>query len=211
MVWHRSQKNRHPEILGEINLGVLGKHNVLNALAAFGIALSLGISFHAIKEALSEFKHVKRRFDERYHSAEKNIRVIDDYGHHPTEIKAVLATAKQTGHSRIVTVFQPHRYTRTQLCWNEFMSCFQDTDVLLMMPIYAANEEPISGISSTALCKELESRKMRDGKKIQIIEVQSLQEAEKWVLAEYNPNDMILTLGAGSITKLADQLSTKII
>ena len=209
-VWHRSQKNRHPEILGEINLGVLGKHNVLNALAAFGIALSLGISFHAIKEALSEFKHVKRRFDERYHSAEKNIRVIDDYGHHPTEIKAVLATAKQTGHSRIVTVFQPHRYTRTQLCWNEFMNCFQDTDVLLMLPIYAANEEPILGISSTALCKELEAQKIRDGKKIQIIEVQSLQDAEKWVLAEHKPNDMILTLGAGSITKLADQLSVKL-
>ena len=139
------------EILGEIELSVLGSHNVLNSMAAIGVALSLGVPFTAAKTALRSFRHVRRRFDERYYSDARRLRVVDDYGHHPTEVKAVLATAKQTGHERIVTVFQPHRYSRTQLCWNEFLSCFNETNVLLLLPIYAASEEPIEGVTSSAL------------------------------------------------------------
>ncbi len=206
-VWQRAQKNRHPELLGEIQLAVLGKHNVLNSLAAFGIALSLGISFYAIKEALSEFKHVRRRFDERYWSAERNIRIIDDYGHHPTEIKAVLATAKQTGNTRLVTIFQPHRYTRTQFCWTEFLSCFDDSDVLLMLPIYAANEDPIEGITSARLCSEISAKAQQKTKPLLVVNVQSLSEAESWVVKNLKDGDIVLTLGAGSITKLAEQLA----
>jgi UDP-N-acetylmuramate--alanine ligase len=206
-VSRRTPKTENYEYLGEIELSVLGKHNVLNSLAAVGISLSLGASFEAAKEALRSFKHVRRRFDERYHSIEKNIRVIDDYGHHPTEIKAVLSTARQTGHKRLVTIFQPHRYTRTQLCWNDFLACFQDTDVLLMLPIYSANEDPIEGVSTPALCGELRRRFQSEGNTIQVIEIENLQDAEGWVSKNIQSGDLIMTLGAGSITKLGDSLA----
>jgi len=206
-VWKRPSKEQPHELFGEIELSVLGKHNVLNALAAIGISLSLGAPFTAAKEALIEFKHVRRRFDERYHSAEKNIRVIDDYGHHPTEIKAVLSTARQTGHQRLVTIFQPHRYTRTQLCWGDFLNCFQDTDVLLMLPIYAASEDPIPGVSTQALCKELRERFAKEGNRIEVIEIESLNDAEAWAREHRKNGDLFLTLGAGSITKLGDSLA----
>jgi len=201
-VWKRLTRNATHDFLGTVELNVLGKHNVLNSLAAIGMALSLGAHFEAIKEALSTFQHVRRRFDERFHDAEKNIRVIDDYGHHPTEVRAVLSTARQTGHSRIVTVFQPHRFTRTQLCWNEFLSCFQDTDVLLMLPIYSAGEDAIEGITSSRLIEEI---RLHAG--LAVVEVNSLEEAAAWVKKNKTPGDLILTLGAGSITKLAGKLA----
>jgi len=206
-VWKRPTKEQPHELFGEIELSVLGKHNVLNSLAAIGISLSLGAPFMAAKEALITFKHVRRRFDERYHSAENNIRVIDDYGHHPTEIKAVLSTARQTGHQRLVTIFQPHRYTRTQLCWNDFLACFQDTDVLLMLPIYAASEDPIAGVSTQALCQELRERFAKEGNRIEVIEIESLSNAETWAREHRKNGDLFLTLGAGSITKLGDSLA----
>ena len=140
------------------------------------ISRSLNASFEAAKEALSTFRHVRRRFDERFYDADKNIRVIDDYGHHPTEVRAVLSTARQTGHSRIITVFQPHRYTRTQLCWNELLTCFNDADLLLMLPIYSAGEEMIHGVSSARLVEEI-----RHKSKLNVIEVNSLEDAESWV------------------------------
>jgi len=206
-VWTRENKTDPLVFHGDMELSVLGKHNVLNAAAALGISLSLGVPFMAAREALAEFKHVRRRFDERYYSPAKNIRVIDDYGHHPTEIKAVLATAEQTGHKRIITVFQPHRYTRTQLCWNEFLSCFDETDVLLMLPIYAASEEPIEGVSTSTLCQDIAARLKQEKREIQIVEIESLLEAEQWLFKNKTDGDLILTLGAGSITKLADQMA----
>jgi UDP-N-acetylmuramate--alanine ligase len=209
-VWKRERKDEAHVLLGEIDLGVLGHHNVLNSLAATSVALGMQVPFSVVQASLKEFKHVRRRFDERYHSAEKNIRVIDDYGHHPTEVRAVLSTAQQTGHHRIVTVFQPHRYTRTQLCWPEFMTCFKNTDVLLMLPIYAASEDPIEGITSKALCAELKALQHEGTEKIKIIEVATLNEAEDWVIQNKMPGDLILTLGAGSITKLADSLALSI-
>jgi UDP-N-acetylmuramate--alanine ligase len=209
-LWHRPKRNEAHVFLGEIELSVLGKHNVLNSLAAIGISLSLEVPFLAARDALREFKHVRRRFDERYHSPKENIRIIDDYGHHPTEVRAVLATADQTGHERIVTLFQPHRYTRTQLCWSEFLTCFDDTDVLILLPIYAANEEPIAGITSTRLAQELRARSTQHHKGTAVIEVQTMEEAGAWVLQNKKPGDLILTLGAGSITKLADQLAKRL-
>jgi len=201
-VWRRENRLGRHELLGSIELNVLGKHNVLNSLAAIGMGLSLGASFFAAREALQSFRHVRRRFDERFYNEDKNIRVIDDYGHHPTEVRAVLSTARQTGHSRIVTIFQPHRYTRTQLCWNDFLTCFNDTDVLLLLPIYSAGEDPIHGVSTSLLVKEIEAR---GG--LKPIEVLSLEEAEAWVKKNNAQGDLILTLGAGSITKLAGKLA----
>ena len=202
-VWARP-KNRAPhDLLGSVELSVLGKHNVLNSLGAAGLALGMGVPFSAIQEGLKHFKHVRRRFDERFFSHERNLRVIDDYGHHPTEVRAVLATARQTGHQRIVTVFQPHRYTRTQNSWDEFLTCFQYTDILVLIPIYSAGEEPIAGVSSEALAKAL-------SKNLKVVTTASLAEAETWVLENHQDGDMVLTLGAGSITKLAGTLAEKL-
>lgn len=203
-LWSKPHRNQKHEFLGEIELSVLGLHNVLNSMGAIGIAMSLGAPFMAVKEALQEFKHVKRRFDERYYSEKTGIRIIDDYGHHPTEIKAVLATARQTKHPRIVTVFQPHRYSRTQLCWDEFLTCFEATDELVLLPIYAANEDPIEGINSHALATAIRAKL---GSKLKVSEVTSLENAVEWVRLNSLHHDLILTLGAGSITKLPDQIA----
>jgi UDP-N-acetylmuramate--alanine ligase len=204
-LFYRTQKNEAHQSLGEFELSVLGLHNVLNALGATGMSLSLEAPISAIRDALKSFKHVKRRFDEKLYLTEKNIRVVDDYGHHPTEVRAVLATAKQTGHSRIVTLFQPHRYSRTKLCWEEFLTCFENTDVLVMLPIYAASEDPIEGITDLNLLLAIR-KKM--GPHFQAHLVASLDEALAWVTQNYQNGDLILTLGAGSITKLGDQLGS---
>ncbi len=203
-VWHRENRVNVHHLLGPIVLNVLGRHNVLNALAAIGVSMSAGASFQAAKESLKEFNHVRRRFDQRYFSDQTGIRVVDDYGHHPTEVRAVLATARQTGHPRIVTVFQPHRYTRTQLCWNEFLTCFQDTDELIVLPIYAASEDPIEGVNSRALAAAIQNRL---GPSVKVHLAESLEEASQKVMAGVRNDDLILTLGAGSITQLSEKLA----
>jgi UDP-N-acetylmuramate--alanine ligase len=191
-------------LLGTITLKVLGRHNVLNALGAIGISLSAGADFKAAKAALCEFQHVKRRFDERFFSERTGVRIIDDYGHHPTEIQAVLSTARQTEPGRIIALFQPHRYTRTQLCWREFLSCFSEADELILLPIYAASEEPIDGVTSEALAIAIDA--VGGGQKPRVRVVKSLEDAALLVSKEVKSRDMILTLGAGSITKLPELL-----
>ena len=206
-IWARLKKNETHEKLGDVELAVLGKHNVLNALGAASLAMGLGVSFSAIQTALLHFKHVRRRFDQCYYSAARGIRVVDDYGHHPTEVQAVLLTARQTAHSRVVTFFQPHRFTRTELCWNEFMNCFQETDLLILLPIYSAGEEPIEGVTSEALGLALKEKFSAARSPIQVIQMPSIAEAEQWALANVKDDDLVLTLGAGSITKLAHSLA----
>ncbi len=203
-LWLRPDRAEAHALLGPVTLAVLGRHNVLNSTGAVGVALSAGAPFLAAQEALQGFRHVRRRFDLRYESPTTKIRVVDDYGHHPTEIRAVLETARQAGAGRIVTVFQPHRYTRTQLCWEEFLTCFHETDVLLMLPIYAASEEPIEGVSTSALIRAIRASL---GFGIEIHEVETLEAAEEWVLRNRQADDLILTLGAGSITRLAERLA----
>jgi UDP-N-acetylmuramate--alanine ligase len=188
--------------LGRLQLGVLGRHNLLNALSAIGISISLGIEFAVAAEALSHFRHVRRRFDQRYLDESTGIRIIDDYGHHPTEIRAVLQTALESKPKRIVTVFQPHRFTRTQLCWNEFLSCFEGTDELVLLPIYPAGEPAIPGVTSEALAREIQ-----ESKSIKISTVGSLDEAAHLVQKLIQPGDWVLTLGAGSVTRLAGMLA----
>jgi UDP-N-acetylmuramate--alanine ligase len=150
---------------------------------------------------------VRRRFDECYFSQNTGIRVIDDYGHHPTEVKAVLATARQTGHSRILTVFQPHRYSRTKLCWDDFLTCFRETDLLLVLPVYAAGEEPIEGVDSEALVGSIREG-MGPGFRVETTE--SLEAAASWVVKNVERGDLILTLGAGSITRLSGMLASRL-
>lgn len=203
----RAQVYLRGNLLGTLELGVLGRHNLLNALAAIGLGHSLGLSFSAAQLALKSFRHVRRRFDQRYWNEDQQIRVVDDYGHHPTEVSAVLATAHQVTAKRRVTVFQPHRYSRTQLCWDDFVRCFSQTDVLILLPIYAAGETEILGVHHHTLGEAI--RKSAQAPK-QVRTVESLDEAQQLVLSLVQPGDLVLTLGAGTVTQLAGRLAEQL-
>jgi UDP-N-acetylmuramate--alanine ligase len=203
-LFYRKSKNLKHESLGVVELSVLGRHNILNSMAAIGMAMSLGAPISAAKAALKRFHHVKRRFDEKFFSSARRLRVIDDYGHHPTEIRAVLETARQTNPKRILTLFQPHRYSRTKLCWDDFLSCFEKSDILVLLPIYAASEEPLAGITSILLAEAIRER---PGSVLTVKNVDSAEDALEWVMKNHQDGDLILTLGAGSITKLSDAIS----
>jgi UDP-N-acetylmuramate--alanine ligase len=187
-----------------VKLRVPGRHNVLNALAALAIAMKLEIPFQKIAAALGEFGGVKRRFEIRWENKSTNQVIVDDYGHHPTEILATLAAARQIWSGRIVTVFQPHRYSRTLHCKQEFTQAFIDSDVVLITDIYAAGEEPIDGVSSQSLVDLLQKT---SNKSDQVRYTGNLEQTRTEVLENFLPGDLVLCLGAGSITKLADQLS----
>lgn len=205
----RTQVSFRGKPLGTLELSVLGRHNLLNALAAVGIAMSLEISFSVVQEALKNFRHVRRRFDQRYFDEQSQIRIIDDYGHHPTEIKAVLAAAQALPAQRRLVVFQPHRYSRTQLCWDAFTQCFQGCDRLILLPVYGAGETPIAGVDSGALAKSI----LNQPANLRPTEVQlvdSLDQAQARVVQMVQSGDMVLTLGAGSVTQLAPRIADEI-
>lgn len=203
-VWRRDQPEAKHALLGEISLKVPGTHNVLNALGATVIALKLEIPFEKISTALAEFRGVKRRFETRWENASTQQKIVDDYGHHPTEVLATLAAARQVWKGRIITVFQPHRYSRTLHCRDEFAKAFKDSDVVLLTDIYAAGEDPIEGVSSQSLAEVL---RRSSSNPEQIRYSGDLDSTRGEVLKEFKPGDLVLCLGAGSITKLADQLA----
>jgi UDP-N-acetylmuramate--alanine ligase len=205
-VWQATPPGKH-QLLGTVTLRVPGRHNILNSLASVAIALKLGLSFDRISEALHEFRGVKRRFEVRYENVDSRQLVIDDYGHHPTEILATLAAAKQVWSGRIVTVFQPHRYSRTLHCHQDFLKAFRDSDVVMITDIYAAGEDPIDGVSAEKLAHALRDVSRSD----QTIEYSGdLNGTKAKVLARFADGDMILCLGAGSITKLAEQIALEV-
>jgi len=185
--------------LGEFHLHVPGRHNILNATAAIAVGVGLDIASDAIRTALAEFRGVDRRFQLRGRAAE--ISVIDDYGHHPTEIRATLAAARQCGYKRVHVVFQPHRYTRTQDLADEFATAFADADSLFVLDIYAASEPPIEGVTGESLAQHIASLGKR-----QATYVLSFADAIEKVTAVAQPGDMILTLGAGSVSQLGPQI-----
>ncbi len=191
------------ELLGSIELGVPGRHNVLNSVAAAAIVLRIGEPFESIRAGLMSYAGVRRRFDIRWKNESTQQLIVDDYGHHPTEVLATLAAAKSYWPGRIVTVFQPHRYSRTLHCRDLFAGAFQDSDVVLLTDIYAAGEEPITGVSAKALA-EMMQKNCAQGK--QIIYVGDLEEAKKKILTDFRTGDLVLCMGAGSITRLPDQL-----
>jgi UDP-N-acetylmuramate--alanine ligase len=202
-VWQANPPGKH-QLLGTVTLRVPGRHNILNSLAAVAIGMKLGLSFEKISESLHEFRGVKRRFEVRWENIDTRQLVIDDYGHHPTEIIATLAAAKQVWSGRIVTVFQPHRYSRTLNCQQDFLKAFHDSDVVMITDIYGAGEDPIEGVSADKLAKALRGV----AKPHQVIEYSGdLNSTKMSVLAQFTEGDMILFLGAGSITKLAEQIS----
>jgi UDP-N-acetylmuramate--alanine ligase len=186
------------EQMGNIKLVVPGLHNIQNALAAVAVGLDLGIKFEDIARVLAEFRGAERRFQIK---GEKNgVLVIDDYGHHPTEIKATLAAARTSGR-RVVTLFQPHRYSRTRDLKDEFARSFYGADLLLISDIYAASEDPIEGTTSRALAEQVERFGHRH-----VEYVGGLASAAARLKEVVLPGDLVITLGAGNVHKAGDEL-----
>ncbi len=184
--------------LGRVELNVPGMHNISNAMAAIAVGLDLELSFEIIASALETFRGAERRFQVKGTRAE-NILVVDDYGHHPTEIRATLAAAKSSGR-RLVTLFQPHRYTRTAALREDFARSFYDADVVLLTDIYAASEEPIEGITAQALAEDIERFGHRN-----VRYIGSVEQGAQAIANVVQPNDLVLTLGAGSVWKAGEE------
>ena len=189
--------------LGEFTLHVPGVHNILNATAAIAVGIGLDVSTEHIRSALDTFRGVDRRFQLRGKAA--GISVIDDYGHHPTEIRATLAAARQCGFDRIHVIFQPHRYTRTKALLEDFTTAFGDADTLNVLDIYAASEAPIDGITGEALARRIGEQSNRS-----VRYASSFSDAIESVTAAARPGDMILTLGAGSVSQIGQQVLQKL-
>ena len=185
--------------LGEFRLHVPGLHNVLNATAAIAVGVGLDIPVPHIYEALENFRGVDRRFQLRGKTG--GIAVIDDYGHHPTEIRATLAAARQCGYRKIHVIFQPHRYTRTRDLMDDFATAFSDADSLYILDIYAASEQPIEGITG-----ELLARRVSENGNTSARYADSFEDAVVAATTGAQEGDMILTLGAGSVSQLAPML-----
>jgi UDP-N-acetylmuramate--alanine ligase len=189
--------------LGEFTLHVPGVHNILNATAAIAVGVGLDVAVDAIRAGLDQFRGVDRRFQLRGRAA--GVSVIDDYGHHPTEIKATLAAARQCGFRKVHVVFQPHRYTRTRDLIEEFTTSFADADSLLVLDIYAASEKPIEGITGEALAQRIAEE---SNKSVQY--ANSFDAAANSVANVAQDGDMILTLGAGSVSQLGPMILEKL-
>jgi UDP-N-acetylmuramate--alanine ligase len=184
--------------LGPFELHVPGRHNVLNATAAVAIAHQLEVAPEKIAEGLKHFRGVDRRFQQR--GKARGVTVVDDYGHHPTEIRATLAAAREASRGRIHVVFQPHRYSRTRDLLDEFGAAFIDADTVVVLPIYAASEEPLPGITAELLAERVQ------GPMVQF--APDFPSAVAAVASQAREGDLILTLGAGSVSHLGPQILT---
>lgn len=184
---------QNEQLLGTATLGIPGKHNVSNALAAIALATKCGVTFEAIQHALKSFRGAKRRFEIR-HSGER-FTVVDDYGHHPSEIAATLATAKGLQAKRIVCLFQPHRFSRTQLLKKEFGASFGDVDELFVTDVYPASEKPLPGVSGETILEEvkLQNDHTKTGS------TPTMPIARDKVGNALRPGDLLITLGAGNV------------
>ena len=187
--------------LGCFRLHVPGAHNMLNATAAVAVALELDIPLETIREALAEFRGVDRRFQVR--GAARGVTVIDDYGHHPTEIRATLAAARACRFQHVHVLFQPHRYSRTQALMDDFAQSFHQADTVHVTDIYAASEAPIAGVTSEALVDRLRAFGHRGASYSP-----SMQQGIESVAAAASSGDAIVTLGAGSVSQAADEILT---
>jgi len=182
--------------LGPFELHVPGQHNVLNATAAVAIARQLEIAPDKIAVGISRFRGVDRRFQLR--GKARGVAVVDDYGHHPTEIRATLQAARAYNNGRVHVVFQPHRYTRTKDLLEEFGGAFKDADTVVVLPIYAASEEPIAGVTAERLVEQIR------GPKVEF--APEFAAAVRAIAAAASEGDLILTLGAGSVSQLGPQI-----
>jgi UDP-N-acetylmuramate--alanine ligase len=199
----RFRVSYHKKDLGEFTLHVPGVHNILNATAAIAVGVGLDVPAEAIRAGLDQFRGVDRRFQLRGRAA--GVSVIDDYGHHPTEIKATLAAARQCGFRKVHVVFQPHRYTRTRDLLEDFATAFDDADSLFVLDIYAASEKPIEGASGEALARTIREK---GGRAAQY--AGSFADAVSSAAGAAEDGDMILTLGAGSVSQLGPMILEKL-
>jgi UDP-N-acetylmuramate--alanine ligase len=190
---------RGDEFLGPIALQMPGRHNILNALAATAVALEAGIPFNLVRQALERFEGVQRRFTLRGEVA--GVTVIDDYAHHPAEIRATLAAARESYSRRVVAVWQPHRYSRTASLRSEFMRAFNDCSLLLVMDVYAAGEQPIEGIDAETLARDLGHHGHKAA--VACADAASVLDALGRLVRK---GDVVLTLGAGDVTQLSHDL-----
>jgi len=190
----------HEARLGDINLNIAGKHNISNALASIAVGLELNISFKTIKKALEQIEGVKRRLEIK---GEKNqIIVMDDYGHHPTEIMATLTAIRESYKGkRMIVVFQPHRYTRTQGLFHEFTRSFYQSDILIVLPIYAASEKRIKGVDAQGLCEGIRKHGHKE-----VSYAPDFNQALSMITHKVKKGDVVLTLGAGDIYTLGEKL-----
>ncbi|MCU0651914.1 MAG: UDP-N-acetylmuramate--L-alanine ligase [Candidatus Omnitrophica bacterium] len=187
--------------LGKFYLALGGMHNISNALAVIALGMELGIDLKFIRNALAGYKGAGRRIEIKLKN--NDYLIIDDYAHHPTEIKATLSAIKRIGAKRIIVVFQPHRYTRTKLLMDEFSSCFDLADVLIITDIYAASEPPIKGISGSQLAEKIKAQH----KDTTFVVKENLA---SYILEIIKTGDLVATLGAGDITRICDELVEKI-
>jgi UDP-N-acetylmuramate--alanine ligase len=186
--------------LGTVVVGMPGVHNVHNALAAIAVALELDIPMGAVQEGLKTLGGLARRFQQK--GEERGVMLVDDYGHHPTEISATLETAKDCWpERRLVVVFQPHRYSRTRALYDRFTMSFNQADVLILAPIYSAGELPISGVDADWLCRGIKEHGHRE-----VTVCGSKNEILQTLLGLTKPGDLVLTLGAGDIYRVGEEL-----
>jgi UDP-N-acetylmuramate--alanine ligase len=184
--------------LGQLSLRVPGRHNLQNALAAVAVASEVGLDFPVVAAALAEFQGAERRFER--HGEAGGVLVVDDYGHHPTEIAAVMAAARATLGRRLVVVFQPHRYSRTRDLLHAFGPALRGADEVVLTDIYAAGEEPIAGVTAEVLAASIEAA----GQRVRL--VKALDEVVPAVLSLVRPGDAVITLGAGSIGSMPGRI-----
>ena len=185
--------------IGRVVLPLPGRHNVANALAALAVAGEVEVPFPVAAEALASFRGVERRFETK--GVVAGIHVVDDYGHHPTEVRATLAAARGVHAGRLVVVFQPHRYTRTRDLFEAFATAFHDADLLVLTEIYAAGEPKLPGIEAAALADAIRARGHRD-----VRFVADLERVPAALLPELRSGDLVLTLGAGSVSRLGPRI-----
>ena len=185
--------------LGDFRLRVPGTHNVLNATAAIAVGVGLEIPVPHIEQALEAFRGVDRRFELKGTAA--GVSVVDDYGHHPTEVRATLTAARTCGYARLHVIFQPHRYTRTQHLMDEFATAFEGADSVFVLDVYPASEQPIPGVTGEALARRIVEL---SGKAARY--VGSFGEAAEAVAALAGPGDAVVTLGAGNVSQLGPQI-----
>jgi UDP-N-acetylmuramate--alanine ligase len=195
----RFEVNARGLVLGPFELHVPGRHNVLNATAAVAIGVQLGLTPEKIAAGLATFRGVNRRFQVR--GVERGVTVIDDYGHHPTEIRATLQASRECGYGRVLVLFQPHRYTRTRDLMDDFAGAFGDADAVQVLDIYAASEQPIEGITGEVLAGAIQAK--NGGR---VVYAASMAEAVERLAADARPGEMILTLGAGSVSQAGPML-----
>jgi UDP-N-acetylmuramate--alanine ligase len=195
----------YEDLLGRIHLKMPGKHNVSNALAAVAAGLQMDIPFNQVKEALEKFRGVHRRFEVLGEA--QGVIIVDDYAHNPTKLKAALSGACASYDRRIIAIFQPHRYGRVKRLADEFSKSFSQSDVLIVAPIYAANEAPIEGVTAEKLAAAIAANGHED-----VAYISSKDQIVSYLIDIVRPNDVVITMGAGDIWevghKLLDQLKT---